>query len=129
MIIERRIIIDERNYYIGIELKYGKNKFLQKKDGGYFDSGDLTCLIENVELNYDKMCIYDKEILYMNDIIYIYDRFPFLSYIKDITYNKNNQIVNIGVIYKEEIKNYIRKNHIVVDKFNGKESVSPMLFE
>lgn len=129
MIIEKSIIINELNYYIGIELKYGDNKSLQKKDGSYFDCGDLTYLVESIETNFEKNCDYDKDIPYMNDIIYIYDRIPFLSYIKKISYNRVNQIENVDIIYKEEIDNYINKNNIVVGKFNGKESVCPMLFQ
>ena len=65
MIVEKRILINNINYYIGINLKYGKGKKLQKQDGSYFDSGDLSCLIDNIELNYSKDLSYDKDVLYM----------------------------------------------------------------
>lgn len=127
MIEERIIILKNTNYYIGIELKYNK-KMLCKKDGSYFDCGDFTHLIENIEQEYKKEEIYDKDIPYMNDIIFIYNHFPFLSYIKDISYDKNNQISRIGIIYKKEIQKYIKQNHITFKKYDGTKSVSPLLF-
>ncbi len=129
MIIEKRIKINKIDYYIGIDLKYGDNKRLQKKDGSYFDCGDLSYLIENIESNFKENCDYDKDIGYMNDVIYIYDRFSFLSYIKSISYSKDNQIIEMDIIYKDEIDSYVKKNNIVVGKFNGNESVCPMLFK
>ena len=129
MIIERRIRINEIDYYIGIELKYGIKKNLQKKDGSYFDPGDLSHLIKNVEENFQQNCDYDKDITYMNDIIYIYDRFSFLSYIKTILWNKDNQIIEMDIIYKNEIDDYIKLHNITVGKFNGEDSICPMLFK
>ena len=129
MILEKRILINNINYYIGINLKYGKDKKLQKKDGSYFDSGDLSCLIDNIELNYSKDFNYDKDVLYMNDIIYIYDCIPFLSYIKTISYDSDNKIDCVDIIYKEEIDEYIKSNSIVMGYFIENNSISPMLFD
>ncbi len=66
----------------------------------------------------------------MDDIIYLYDRFPFISYIKDVTYNEiDNQILQIGIIEKKEINKYIKKNKIQIGKFDGKKSICPLLYE
>ena len=66
----------------------------------------------------------------MNDIISLYDRFPFISYIKSITYNKqNNNINQITIIYKSEIENYIKKHNIKIGQFDGSKSVCPLLYK
>ena len=90
MTLERKIRINNRDYFLGVELKYIEDKFLILTNGNNFDMGDLSIMIEDVETNYEresKEIIYDKDISYMNDIIYLYDRFSFVSYIKDIVYN------------------------------------------
>ena len=128
MVIEKRIKIKDVNYLLGIEVKYNKNGILVKKDNTYFDLGDFNKVISCVESNYDSDCIYDKKVYYMNDIIYLYDRFPFIDYIKDITYDSNNQITQIGTIKKEEIIDYIKTNNIRIGMFDGKKSICPLLY-
>ena len=128
MVIEKRIKIKDVNYLLGIEVKYDKNGILVKKDNTYFDIGDFNKVISCVESNYDSDCIYDKKVYYMNDIIYLYDRFPFIDYIKDITYDSNNQITQIGTIKKEEIIDYIKTNNIRIGMFDGKKSICPLLY-
>lgn len=128
MIIEKRIKIKDVNYLLGIEIKYGKNGILMKKDNTYFDLGDFSKMISYVESNYDHNCVYDKKSCYMNDIIYLYDRFSFINYIKDITYDSNNQITQIGIIKKEEIIDYIKINNIKVGIFDGKNSICPLIY-
>lgn len=128
MVIEKRIKIKDVNYLLGIEVKYNKNGILVKKDNTYFDIGDFNKVISCVESNYDSDCIYDKKVYYMNDIIYLYDRFPFIDYIKDITYDSNNQITQIGTIKKEEIIDYIKTNNIRIGMFDGKKSICPLLY-
>ena len=128
MVIEKRIKIKDVNYLLSIEVKYNKNGILGKKDNTYFDIGDFNKVISCVESNYDSDCIYDKRVYYMNDIIYLYDRFPFIDYIKDITYDSNNQITLIGTIKKEEIIDYIKTNNIRIGMFDGKKSICPLLY-
>ena len=131
MIIEKKININNIDYYIGIEVKYhtteNRHPHLIKKDGTYYDGGDLSYLIEYIEKNFERNTDYDKYIAFMNDIIYIYDRIPFLSYIKDISY-KDNKINSTSIIYKDEIIEYIKENNIEIGKFDGPKSVSPLLF-
>ena len=122
MVIEKRIKIKDVNYLLGIEVKYDKNGILVKKDNTYFDIGDFNKVISCVESNYDSDCIYDKKVYYMNDIIYLYDRFSFIDYIKDITYDSNNQITLIETIKKEEIIDYIKTNNIRIGMFDGKKA-------
>lgn len=128
MIIEKRIKIKDVNYLLGIEIKYGKNGILIKKDNTYFDLGDFSEMISYVENNYDYNCVYDKKVCYMNDIIYLYDRFSFIDYIKDITYDSNNQITQIGIIKREEIIDYIKENNIKIGIFDGKNSICPLIY-
>ena len=128
MVIEKRIKIKDVNYLLGIEVKYDKSGILVKKDNTYFDVGDFNKVISCVESNYDSDCIYDKKVYYMNDIIYLYDRFPFIDYIKDITYDSNNQITQIGTINKEEIIDYIKANNIRIGMFDGKKSICHLLY-
>lgn len=130
MIIERRIKLKNSIYLLGVEVKYKTNGILQKKDNTYFDIGDFNILINFIEDNYQNDCIYDEKVCYMNDIIYLYDRFPFIKYIKDITYDRfNNQILQIGLIEKEEIDVYIKSNNIKIGKFDGEKSICPLLYK
>ena len=47
----------------------------------------------------------------MDDIIYIYDRMPFISGVKDISFS-NNIIFEESYISKEEIEKYIKEFNI-----------------
>ena len=132
MTIERNIGINNRYYYLGIELKYDKNNMLRKLNGSYFDMGDLSIMIEEFELSYKKESteiIYDKLNSYMNDIIYLYDRFPFISYIKDISYNDEGKITCIGTIDKEEIISYVQTNNIQLNRWDKESCRCPLLYE
>lgn len=130
MLIEKRIKINNSTYLLGVEIKYKKDGTLSKKDNSYFDMGDFGVLINYVENNYQIDCVYDEKVSYMNDIIYLYDRFPFISYIKDMIYDEtNNQIVEMTLIKKEEIENYIRENNIKIGQFDGAKSISPLLYK
>lgn len=61
---------------------------------------------------------------------YLYDRFPFISYIKDVTYDQSdNQIFQIGFIEKKEIDRYIKENNIKIGRFDGKKSICPLLYK
>ena len=120
MIIERRIKINNVNYFLGIEVKYNNNGGLVRKNNDYFDCGDLTKLISQVEKEYEKSYIYEKNISYMNDVIYLYDRFPFIEYIKDVSYGIDNQICEICIIKREEIEDYIKNNNIKGSRYNKK---------
>ena len=132
MTFERKIRIHNRDYFLGVELKYIKDKILIQTNGNGFDMGDLSIMIEDVELNYEKESkeiIYDKDILYMNDIIYLYDRFPFVSYIKDILYNDNGKITYIGCINKDEIIDYIKVNDIKINRWDKSSCRCPLLYK
>ena len=130
MIIEKRIRLKNSIYLLGVEVKYKKNGTLSKKDNTYFDIGDFSLLIDFIENNYQNNCIYDEKVFYMDNIIYLYDRFPFISYIKDVTYDQSdNQIFQIGYIEKEEIDGYIKENNIKIGKFDGKKSICPLLYK
>lgn len=129
MVIEKRIKLGNAVFLLGVEIRYRKQS-LVKKDGTYFDMGDFSALILDIEKNYQGSLDYDKNIGYMNDIIYLYDRFPFVSYIKDITYDKTSgEVVQIGCISREEIVDYINDNGILIGKFDGRKSVCPLLYE
>lgn len=131
MVIERRIKLTiDRCYYIGVELKYNNEAFLVKMDDSYFDMGDFSYLINHVENAYEKKDYLKDSIAggYLNDIFYIYNHFPFLSYIKEISYTSENKISLISIINKEEILNYIDKFNITLEPFDGKKSVCPLLF-
>lgn len=130
MIIEKKIKIKDSIYLLGVEIKYKKDGTLAKKDKSYFDIGDFGLLIDYVENNYQDDYIYDDKIYYMNDIIYLYDRFPFISYIKDISYDmSSNQIFQIGIIKKSEINRYIKENNIAIGKFDASQSPCPLLYK
>ena len=131
MTFERKIRINNRDYFLGVELKYIKDKVLIQTNGNHFDMGDLSIMIQDVESNYkneSKEIIYDKDIPYMNDIIYLYDRFPFVSYIKDILYNDDGKITYLGCINKEEIVEYIRVNKIKINRWDKSSCRCPLLY-
>lgn len=131
MTFERKIKINNRDYFLGVELKYIKDKVLIQSNGNHFDMGDLSIMIQDVESNYkneSKEIIYDKDIPYMNDIIYLYDRFPFVSYIKDILYNDDGKITYLGCINKEEIVEYIRVNKIKINRWDKSSCRCPLLY-
>ena len=132
MTFERKIRINNRDFFLGIELKYIKDKNLIQANGNNFDMGDLSIMIQDVELNYQKESkeiIYDKEIPYMNDIVYLYDRFPFVSYIKDILYNDDGKITYLGCINKDEIVDYIEANKIKIDRWDKSTCRCPLLYK
>ena len=128
MIIERKIRINNMDYFLGFKLKYDKNRALKKFDGSYFDLGDLSILINFFEKNYDINIKYDQFIPYMNDIIYLYDRFPFVNYIKDVNYDKEGKITQIGYIDKDDIIDYISSNQIELGMWNKDSCVCPMFY-
>lgn len=111
MTIEKRIVLNNFNYYIGVELKY-KDNILVTKENQHLDLGSFSIYIEGIEQNYVKNRLYDKDISYMDDMIYILDRFPFLDYIRDITYDKENIIVEEALIKKCEIEEYIKQKKL-----------------
>lgn len=123
MVIENKIKLGNNKYFVGVEVYY-ENKKLHKKSNfnNYFDSGDLTYLINSIENNYDEEnYIYDKDVLIMNDLIYIYDYIPFLSYIK-VENEDNNLIINLN-----ELEKYIKNNNInLLNKYLN--SVTPLFF-
>ena len=132
MTIERKIKINGRDYFLGIEIKYDKDNYLKKLNGSGFDMGDLSIMIEYFETNYQKDAkefIYDELTPYMNDILYLYDRFPFVSYIKDILYNDAGHITYIGRIDKDEIDDYIKNNNINMNRWDKKNCRCPLLYE
>lgn len=132
MTIERKIKINNRDYFLGIELKYNANNMLRKFNDGYFDMGDLSIMIEEVQSNYlkeSKTVIYDKSNSYMNDIIYLYDRFPFISYIREILYNDEGEISFISIINKDEITSYIKTNNIQLNRWDKDNCRCPLLYE
>ena len=131
MLIESRLRINYRNYFLGIELKYNKNGALIKSDNSYFDMGDLGVMIDFFETELKKEGIkdvYDNRIAYMNDVIYLYDRFPFLKYIKDVSYDKEGKITQIGYIDRDEIIDYINSNRIELNKWDKNNCICPMLY-
>ena len=131
MLIERRLRINDRNYFLGIELKYNKNGALIKSDNSCFDMGDLGVMIDFFETELKKEGIkdvYDNRIAYMNDVIYLYDRFPFLKYIKDVSYDKEGKITEIGYIDRDEIIDYINSNKIELNKWDKNNCICPMLY-
>lgn len=127
MQISKKIKISNNDYYIIVDVEYKKdqNNFpklcLKNYKDDYWDGGDCSILIEEVEKNYtqEKAKQYDKHIGFMSDVLYIYDRIPFIRGIKDIYISKNDNIpYSEGYISKKEIDNYIKE-------FNVKMNYNP----
>ena len=71
----------------------------------------LFFINKKIEESYttEKTKQYDKYISYMADILFIYDRIPFISGVKNITFSKENNIITSeSYISKEEIETYIK---------------------
>lgn len=125
MKISKKIKINNNIYYIIVDVEYKKHDggfpmlCLKDYNDDYWDEGDYSILIEEVEKSYtpEKINQYDKGIGYMTDVLYIYDRIPFLSGIKD-TYisSEDNLPYSEGSISKDEIDKYIKDFDI---KMNG----------
>ena len=120
MNIRTRVKLGNTNYYISCECEY------KKKDGitqlclkdyidDYYDGGDLSLLIKEIEDNYNKDIVkkYDGDVWFLADALYIYDNIPFISGLGDfyIT-NDDNTIRSISYISKEELDTYIKDNNI-----------------
>ena len=119
MLIKKRIRLRNINYYIVCDCIY-KNKegftelCLNNYQDDYYDGGDLSCLIEKLEDNYNEEIIkkYDGEIWFLSDCLYIYDNIPFISGIEDLYLSDDNIIYSTAYISKEELDNYIKENNI-----------------
>ncbi len=125
MKILKKIKINNINYYVIIELEYkqSENKIpmLRLKDykNDYWDSGDCSILIQKIEENYTlkKARQYDDNIAYMADVLYIFDRMPFISGIKDVSFS-NNIVNEETYVSKEEIEKYIKNFNIKMNSNN-----------
>lgn len=121
MEISKRIKLGNNDYYIIIDVEYKKGQnnsprlSLKNYKDDYWDGGDCSILIENVEKNYtsEKAERYDKYIGFMADVLYIYERMPFISGVKDIYISQNDNIpYSEGHISKKEIEDYIKEFNI-----------------
>ena len=117
MIIKKRIKLGQGNYYICLDCKYkveNGNKYLRLKDykDDYYDSGDLSKLIEKIENNYHNSKKYDNDILFLSDCIYIYNNIPFISGIECVILSSSNILSSLSYISKEELDVYIKENNI-----------------
>lgn len=118
MIIKKRIKLGNTDYCISLNCEY------KEKDGrtilclkdyrdDYFDGGDLSKLINQVEQKYSKS-IYQKygdEILFLSDCVYIYDNIPFISGVGDVYISSESYITREELDEYIKIKNIIKKNN------------------
>jgi hypothetical protein len=121
MYIEELIKLKNNIYYIVVDVEYKKINngltilCMKNYNDDYFDGGDLSKLIEKIEVNYsrEKAQEYDENIGFMADVMYIYDRIPFLSGIRDVYISKKENLpTSIGYISKNEIEKYIKENNV-----------------
>lgn len=87
---------------------------LKNYEDDYWDGGDFSILSEQIEKSYtsENAREYEKQIYFMADVLFIYDRIPFLSGIKNISYSKDNKVISETYISKSEIDEYIEKFHV-----------------
>ncbi len=121
MEIQKKLKLGNNIYYVVVDLKYKKdnngiNKLCLKNfKNDYFDGGDFSLLIDDVEKKYDVEIAknYDSNISLMADVLYLYDRIPYLSGIKDVYISDSDNLpYSIGYISREEIDRYIDNNDI-----------------
>lgn len=128
MILEKNIKLKNMEYVIGIELKYRDDGFLSKMDGSYFDNGDFGYLIKELEKRY-RTNEYYKIVTFINDVTFIYDCIPFISYVKNVFYDQEGHLSSGLKITKDEILELIKKYNISLGLFDGKNSISPLLYK
>ena len=121
MILNKRIKLGDKNYYISLQCEYTKSKEgyvgldLKNYRSKYFDSGDLSKIIEKIENNYDKFTYkkYDKEKWFLSDCLYIYDNIPFISGVGDFYVSSSDGLIStLAYITKEELDEYIKENNV-----------------
>lgn len=114
MIIKNEIKLGTIQYFIKVECIYKKKDnsyglYLKNYSNDYFDGGDLSLLIEELETKYDYKKVeeqYKSNISFINDALYIYDNIPFISGLGDI-FNKSESFIS-----KEELDVYIKDNNV-----------------
>jgi len=110
MIIKRNIKLNNTQYYITVDCLYKSTRLcLKNYNDDYYDSGDLSLLIREIEQQYNCDLInkkYKTNIPYINDILYIYDNIPFINGAGDIYSNSESYIS------KFELDDFIKKNNI-----------------
>ncbi len=119
MEIINRIKLGSQYYFIKCECHYKKKMnstmlCLKNYFDDYYDSGDLSILIKEIEKKYNKDILkkYDGDIWFLSDALYVYDNIPFISGFGDYYTDKDNKIYSLGYITKEELDEYIKANHI-----------------
>ena len=121
MIIKRKLRLLNTEYFVNIECIYKSNKLcLKNYKDDYFDSGDLSILINKIEDNYnyeDLSSRYNFDIKFLVDIIYIYECIPFISGIGDESINSSSYM-DIS-----ELEECIKSNNICL-KDNSKFKLS-----
>jgi hypothetical protein len=126
MLINRRIKLGDRNFYISCECEYNKKDGyialeLKNYKDKYYDDGDLSILIEKIENNYDDSTYkkYDTEKWLVSDCLYIYDNIPFISGVGDYRVSPvDGNIVSTTYISKEELDEFIKNNNIEMNDKN-----------
>ncbi len=126
MLINRRIKLGDRNFYINCECEYNKKDGyialeLKNYKDKYYDDGDLSILIEKIENNYDDSTYkkYDTEKWLVSDCLYIYDNIPFISGVGDYKVSPvDGNIVSTTYISKEELDEFIKNNNIEMNDKN-----------
>ena len=109
MELKRKILLGQNKYYVVFDLYYKKSiinkpKLCLNNKHTYWDSGNISKLIEKIEENYNLENIkkYDEDISFMADILYIYKHIPVLKGII------NKSLSEECYISKKEIDNYVK---------------------
>lgn len=109
MELKRKILLSQNEYYVMFDLSYkksviNKHKLCLNNKHTYWDSGNVSKLIEKIEENYNLENIkkYDEDISFMADILYIYEHIPVLKGIINKSLNEE------CYISKKEIDNYVK---------------------
>ena len=120
MTIEKRIDLRNNAYYVRIEVEY------KSKDNGiclclknftddYYDGGDFSNIILFVKENYTYEISknYNTGIGFLNDALYLYNHIPFLSGIRCVYQNVENELpYSMDYITKKELDKFIKENNI-----------------
>ena len=120
MQIRKTIRLRNINYYIEYVCEYKKvdnilKLCLKDLNDNYYDGGDLSILIKQIEDNYNIEYVkkYDGNVWLMSDLLYIYESIPFITGLGDYYISPSDKVIDtVSYLDRKELDEYIKGNDI-----------------